>query len=638
MESNSFQKNKKFDILKKIELNDNITLYQIQNKDDGNIYYIKKIKLKDESDEELNKITNEFKILSDINSEYVVKYTKSTIKNNYFIIVIDFYEELSLRQLINKYKKENEFIKQKNIFLLIKYICMGIKAIHDKRIIHGNLTPDNIFITKEKKTKIGNFAIFKNLNCYNDYLESNNIDNKNYNSPEMIKGENLSNKTDIWSFGCIIYELCSLEYCFYAENISCLNHKIMNEKNPKINLKLYEHDIQNLIDSMLKKDPNERPNIDEIYSVIINYCENKKNKKCEENEIKIILEITNEDIEKEIYFLDNSDYFDEKGNKHYHDSLKEFNDIKVDLFIDNKKLSYKKYNKFYEAKKYEIILKFNSYIKDCSKMFYNCKNIKNIDLSKFNTKNVINADDMFYNCENIININLSKFNTKNMKTMKNMFYNCSNLLNLDLISFDTQNVINMSGMFDGCEKLEKLNLLNFDTGNVTDMNSLFKNCSKLSEIDLSKINTSKVKNMSRMFYMCENLKKLDLSQFDTKNVENMDEMFSFCIKLTNPIITSFCTPSLKSVEGMFNNCSSLINLDLSTFNTDIIENMCKMFYGCKNLEYLNISNFNMNKVKQYYQMFFDCSYLKAIKIKENNTILTKTLKDENINPEIILSD
>ena len=515
---------------------------------------------------------------------------------------------------------------------------MGIKAIHDKRIIHGNLTPDNIFITKEKKTKIGNFGIFKILNCYNDYLQSNNIDDKYYISPEMIKGENLSNKTDIWSFGCIIYELCSLEYCFNAENISCLNHKIMNERNPKINLKLYEHDIQNLIDSMLKKEPNERPNIDEIYNIIINYCENKKSKKCEENEIKIILEITNEDIEKDIYFLDNSDYYDEKGNKYYHDSLKEFNDIKVDLYIDNKKLSYKKYNKFYEAKKYEIILKFNSYIKDCSKMFYNCKNIKSLDLSKFNTKNVIYADDMFYNCENLIDINLSKFNSKTIKTMKTMFHNCSSLLNIDLISFDTQNVINISGMLKSKKKLEKINLLNFDTRNVIDMNNLFKNCSKLTEIDLSKMNTSKVKNMSRMFYMCKNLEKLDLSKFDTKNVEYMDEMFSFCLKLTNPILNSFFTPNLKSVEGMFNNCSSLINLDLSSFNTEKVENISKMFYGCKNLENLNISNFNMRNVKQYYQMFFDCPNLKAIKINKNNSILSKALKDENINPEIILSN
>ena len=591
MESNSFQKNKKFDILKKIELNDNITYYQIKNIEDGDDYYIKKIKLNEESNEELNKITNELKILSEINSEYVVKYNKSFIKNNYFNIVMKFYEELSLRQLINKYKNENEFIKQKNIFLLIKYICMGIKAIHDKRIIHGNLNPDNIFLTKEKKIKIGNFGIFKILNCYNDYLQSNNINDKNYISPEIIKGENLSNKTDIWSFGCIIYELCSLDYCFKAENIPCLNSKIINDRNPKINLKLYEHDIQNLIDSMLKKDPKERPNIDEIYKVIINYCENKKSKKFEENKIKIILEITNEDLEKDIYFLDNSDYFDEKGNKHYHDSLKEFNDIKVELFIDNKKLNYKKYNKFFEAKKYEIILKFNSYIKDCSKMFYNCKNIIKIDLSQFNTKNVINVDEMFYNCENLIDINISKFSTKNIITMKNMFYNCNNLINIDLLSFDTQNVINMNGMFDGCEKLEKINILNFDTHNVIDMNSLFKNCSKLSEIDLSMMDTSKVKNMSRMFYMCKNLEKLDLSKFDTKNVEYMDEMFSFCFKLSNPILNSFSTPNLKSVEEMFNNCSSLINLDLSSFNTDNVENMNKMFYGCKNLEILNLSNF-----------------------------------------------
>ena len=635
MKSNKEQKEKKCEILEKKEINEYFSFFKIQNKEDGNIYYIKKIKLREESEEELEKISEEFKILTTINSEYIFKYVKSFIKNENFNIVMEYYDELSLRKLINKYKIEKGFIKQKNILNLIKYICLGIKAIHEKRIIHGNLTPENIYITKDKKIKIGNFDIFKQLNNYNDYLLVNNNDFSNYVAPEIIKGENISNKVDIWSLGCILYELCELDYCFKHDNILCLNNKIINEKNPKINLKIYETEIQNLIDSMLKKDPKERPNIDEIYNIVLKYCENKKNKKCEESEIKIVLEITEEDLNNNIYFLDNTDYEDENGSKHYHDSLKELDETKVELFIDKKKYKFQKYFNFHVAKEYEIILKFYNYLNDCNNMFYNCKNIKSLDLTKLNTKNTTNMNNMFYKCEKMSNINISNLNTKNVISMKNMFSKCLNLTQINLNSFDTQNVINMSGMFFGCEKLNSINILNFNTNKVNDMSNLFRNCSQLKNIDLSSINTSKVKNMSGMFSMCENIEKLDLSNFDTNNVENMDEMFSFCENLKCVILNSFSAINLKSMEKMFYNCNSLINLDLSNFKTQNVENMNKIFYGCKRMEILNISDFNLSKEKIFNQMFFNCNNLKTIIIDKNNNMLEKALKEEKINPEII---
>ena len=635
MKDNKEQNKKKCEILEKKEINEYISFLKIQNKEDGNIYYIKKIKLREESNEDLEKIINEFKILSTINSEYIFKYVKSFIKNENFNVVMEYYDELSLRKLINKYKIEKGFIKQKNISNLIKYICLGIKAIQEKRIIHGNLTPDNIYITKDKKIKLGNFGLFKQLNNYNDYILTNNNDFYNYVAPEIIKGENISNKVDIWSLGCILYELCELDYCFKHDNIVCLNNRIINEKNPKINLKIYETEIQNLIDSMLKKDPKERPNIDEVYNIVLKYCENKKNKKCEENEIKIVLEINDEDLNSNIYFLDNTDYEDENGVKHYHDSLKELDEIKVELFIDKKKYKFQKYFNFHEAKEYEIILKFHNYLNDCSNMFYNCKNIKSLDLSKLNTKDTTNMNNMFYKCEKLKDINIPNLNTKNVNTMKNMFSYCKNLTQINIDSFDTKNVISMSGMFFGCENLNSINILNFTTNNVIDMSNMFRNCCKIKNIDLSSIKTSKVKHMSGMFSMCDNIEKLDLSNFDTNNVENMDEMFSFCENLNCVILNSFSTINLKNMEKMFYNCNSLINLDLSSFTTDNVENMGKIFYGCKNIEILNLSKFNIRNEKIFNQMFFNCNNLKTIIINKNNNIIEKVLKEEKINPEII---
>ena len=61
--------------------------------------------------------------------------------------------------------------------------------------------------------------------------------------------------------------------------------------------------------------------------------------------------------------------------------------------------------------------------------------------------------------------------------MSYMFYGCSSLKEINLTNFNTNDVINMSHMFYGCSSLKELNLTNFDTSNVIDMKDMFSECS-----------------------------------------------------------------------------------------------------------------------------------------------------------------
>ena len=100
MNLNTNNKDKKYEILEKLKENENILVYKILNKVDNKVYSMRKITLKGESKEELEKITKEIKIISEINSEYVIKYVNSFIKNNTFNIVTEYYEDINLRQFI----------------------------------------------------------------------------------------------------------------------------------------------------------------------------------------------------------------------------------------------------------------------------------------------------------------------------------------------------------------------------------------------------------------------------------------------------------------------------------------------------------------------------------------------------------
>ena len=68
-------------------------------------------------------------------------------------------------------------------------------------------------------------------------------------------------------------------------------------------------------------------------------------------------------------------------------------------------------------------------------MFYDCQNLIKIDLSSFDTQNVIDMSYTFYGCKNLINIDLSQFNTKNIKNITYIFWGYGNLIKINRKNF-----------------------------------------------------------------------------------------------------------------------------------------------------------------------------------------------------------
>ena len=159
-----------------------------------------------------------------------------------------------------------------------------------------------------------------------------------------------------------------------------------------------------------------------IKKKINNKIYNKINNKKTINIIKINISVTNYYYQEKIYFLDNYKYQDSEGKYHYHDNLKELNENNTELFINSKKDVFKKYFIPKFKGPYDIILKFNINLKDCSYMFAGCNNIKNINFINFETSNSNTMEYMFADCTELEKINLSSFNTKNVINMRNIVF------------------------------------------------------------------------------------------------------------------------------------------------------------------------------------------------------------------------
>ncbi|MCM1553816.1 MAG: BspA family leucine-rich repeat surface protein, partial [Butyrivibrio sp.] len=258
-------------------------------------------------------------------------------------------------------------------------------------------------------------------------------------------------------------------------------------------------------------------------------------------------------------------------------------------------------------------------MKDAGFMFNGCSNLESLDLSGFDTSNVLNMTHMFCGCSSLTSIDLSGLDTSNVTNMCSMFCGCSSLTSLDLSGFDTSSVTDMCSMFGSCSGLSSLDVSGFDTSSVIDMSDMFYGCSGLTSLDLSGFDTSNVQKMLGVFGECSGLSSLDLSGFDTGNVENMMDMFAYCSGLSSLDLSGFDTSSVIDMSYVFYHCSDLTSLDLNGIDTSNVESMAGMFYGCSSLTSLDLSSFDTGNVVDMGGMFYGCSSLTSLDLSSFDT-------------------
>ena len=259
-------------------------------------------------------------------------------------------------------------------------------------------------------------------------------------------------------------------------------------------------------------------------------------------------------------------------------------------------------------------------------------NIKNIVFDEsFKTYAPTSLEQFFSSCSTLKTISgLEYLNTANVKYMSDMFWGCKNLSSLDLSKFNTEKVTDMRGMFYGCQKLSSLDLSKFNTEKVESMVDMFKNCSALSSLDLSKFNTEKVESMSSMFEDCQKLSSLDLSNFNTANVMEMGNMFYNCSTLTSLDLSNFNTKNVRYMNSMFNACSALTTIYAGDkFVTTKVENGSYMFSDCTNLKGFDSSMIDHKKANCGKDGYFTpgCAYAEF-----DNATRTLTFRYKGVKP------
>lgn len=129
--------------------------------------------------------------------------------------------------------------------------------MHQQNILHRDIKPANIFLTQDETVKIGDLGIARELSCDSACAHSM-VGTPYYLSPELCEGKGYNEKSDMWAFGCVIYEMAAGKRPFEAGNQAALVVKIMRARPPPLPPCTSPAIVQ-CVQSCLQKEPSHRP-------------------------------------------------------------------------------------------------------------------------------------------------------------------------------------------------------------------------------------------------------------------------------------------------------------------------------------------------------------------------------------------
>ena len=246
-----------FIIISKIGEGAYSTVYTVRRKSDNQLYALKKVKIKALTPKEKQNALNEVRILASVKSAYVISYKEAFIDelDSTLCIVMEYADEGDLFQKITLYKKRHVSFEEIDIWRIFVQITKGLHDLHEYNILHRDMKSANVFLFRDGTAKLGDLNVSK---VAHRGLGCTQTGTPYYASPEVWKDNPYDLKSDIWSLGCVAYEMIMLKTPFRAETMEGLFKKIMKGEYQKIS-KRYTEDLDYVISLLLQVNPKSRP-------------------------------------------------------------------------------------------------------------------------------------------------------------------------------------------------------------------------------------------------------------------------------------------------------------------------------------------------------------------------------------------
>ncbi|KAM4627422.1 serine/threonine-protein kinase Nek3 isoform 2-T2 [Polymixia lowei] len=241
----------------------------VQYKNSQENYVLKEIQLP-KNRSKLEDSRREAVLLSRMKHPNIIAFREAFEADGHLCIVMEYCSGGDLLQRIQRQK--TTLFSVDDILKWFAEMCTGAKHIHDKRVLHRDLKSKNIFLTDNGTIKLGDFGSACILNrcgrskatIYSSKAYAQTyVGTPYYVSPEIWDNKPYNNKSDVWSLGCVLYELCTLHHPFQASSWKSLILKVCRGSYPPLPGHL-PYELHYVIKQMFKTNPKDRPSLHTI--------------------------------------------------------------------------------------------------------------------------------------------------------------------------------------------------------------------------------------------------------------------------------------------------------------------------------------------------------------------------------------
>jgi len=245
---------------------------KIRRRSDGKILVWKDMDYGSMTEPEKQQLVFEVNLLRELRHKHIVKYHDRIIdrSNSRLYLIMEHCGGGDLSELINKYRKDRRYVEEELVIKIFVQLALALSACHNQhehsgykgRILHRDLKPANVFLDEQQNVKLGDFGLARVLHHDTSFAKTF-VGTPYYMSPEQMKKVLYNEKSDIWSLGCLVYELCALIPPFTAPNQKLLAIKIKEGNHRRIPSR-YSDELNDCIDSMLYTSPSRRPQLRDV--------------------------------------------------------------------------------------------------------------------------------------------------------------------------------------------------------------------------------------------------------------------------------------------------------------------------------------------------------------------------------------
>jgi len=242
-------------------------VYKVLRLADNEIYALKKVKLPSLSDKEKQNALNEVRLLASVKHPNVVAYKEAFWDDKTrCLCIVQECADGDLLQQINKCKQERAYLREADVWRYLDGMCQGLKALHEIRVLHRDMKSANVFLSHTKDGTVAKLGDFNVSKVAKRGLCMTQTGTPYYASPEVWRDMPYDAKSDMWSLGCILYEMVALRPPFRAEDMEGLYRKVVRGQYPRIPAH-YSQDLADVIAALLQVHPRNRPAVDQLYQM-----------------------------------------------------------------------------------------------------------------------------------------------------------------------------------------------------------------------------------------------------------------------------------------------------------------------------------------------------------------------------------